>query len=51
MQSVASWSKQHYVGFNMSLEMFFSDFEKSSSEIVSGTVTYVEYFLVTMVVT
>lgn len=39
------------VGCNMSLEMYVSDFEKSSSEVVCGTVTYVEYFLVKMVLT
>lgn len=39
------------VGCNMSLEMYVSDFEKSSSEVVCGTVMYVEYFLVKMVLT
>ena len=39
------------VGFNMSLEVYVSDFEKSSSEIVCGTVMYVEHFLVKMVLT
>lgn len=32
----------------MVLEMLFSDYEKSSSEIVCGMVIYVEYFIVKM---
>lgn len=43
-----AWVNSVTVGFNMVLKMLFSDYEKSSSEIVCGMVIYVEYFIVKM---